>query len=168
MAKIPRLYRWAGWLLAASGAGAALLAGYFHGRVEQAVVEERTLGEDAGLAEEQLRERIAAVQAQIAEGLSWQVGDQVQALALLTRLAGRHALLPELQFARQGGELRCRLKVGGPQESIWGLLAGIDALHERSRGTVGLRAYRLNAADDGRIDLNLELALIIRSRGGTR
>lgn len=165
MAKKLEFYRWAGWLLAVSGVFGAGLAGYFHSRVEAATAEEQSLGEDAGLEQSSLRTRIRSLQGRIAEYQGLQVSDQVQAIALLTRLGSHSALLPELQFSKQGRELHCRLTASGSEADIWSFLNGFDALHAHSRGSISLRSFELTASTDGRVALGADLAMLTREEG---
>lgn len=167
MAKISRLYRWLGWLILGTGICAVATTSIFHEQVEAAVAYEQTLGTDAGLRESQLRSRIGSVQDQIAQLRSLQIVNQVQALALLTRLSSRYQLLPQVQFHQSGNLLGCHLTTKGDERAIWSFLTSLDLLHERSQGSVVLRAYDMSTSSDNTIGLSLDLSLLTRPSGGS-
>lgn len=168
MARISRLYRWGGWVILGTGICSMAMTSVFHRQVEEAVANEQTLGSDAGLGESQLRSRIGRVQSQIAQLQSLQIVDQVQALSLLTRLSNRYHLLPQVQFHRRGNTLSCHMTTQGSERAIWSFLTSLDLLHERSQGSVVLRAYEISTSDDNTIGLSLDLNLLTRPSGGKR
>lgn len=159
-----RLYHWVGWLLAASGGLAAVLAGVLHWQVEQALKEELPMGEDAGLSSSQLQERLVTVQGQIARWESLQLTSQVQALNLLVRLSNQHGLTPQIEFKavnKQTNRMQCTLKTAGTEQALWGLLYGLEALHQRSRGSISVRAYGLSGGGQS-IQLSVEVQFLAR------
>ena len=167
MASIPRFYQWAGWLLLASGGLAALVSSYFNAQIVQAVAEEATLLEDAGLDAGQLRARIVQLQTQTAQLESVKLTSQVQALNLLTQLGNRHGLTLQIQFQNEKKDLRCLLETKGSEEKIWSFLSTLDALHRRSQGSITLQSYDLSTRE-GRVELRLKIQMISRTPRGEK
>jgi hypothetical protein len=154
-----------GWVLAGSGAVATILSWVFHARVEAAVVEEQTLGVDAGLDRPGVVDRVRTLQAEIADFEGLKLEGQVQALALLTRLGSRHGFLPEVRCTQKKSELTCTLTASGSESQTWQMVASLDALQERSRGSVTVRSCELGTSGAGRVNLSTELSLLIRTPG---
>jgi hypothetical protein len=165
MAKVSRLYGWLGWVVLGTGLCAVVTTSIFRGQVEEAVAYEQTLGTDAGLSADQLRSRIGGVQGQISQLRSLQIVNQVQALSLLTRLSSRYQLLPQVQFHQQGNMLTCHMTTKGDERAIWSFLTSLDLLHERSQGSVILRAYEMTTSGENAIALSLDLNLLTRPAG---
>ncbi|WP_187293812.1 hypothetical protein [Gloeobacter kilaueensis] len=164
----PALYRWVGWLLLVSGLFAVLLSSYFRQQVQTATEQETTLAEDAGLSAEALRSRLVQVQGQLVQLEGLRLTSQVQALQLLTRLAGRYGLTVQAQFRRErrsAADLLCTLSTSGSETAIWSFLTGLDNLHERSRGSVALRSYELTSpqGNDSAVQLRVELTFLTRT-----